>query len=338
MSDDLSLPGQDGLPDDHRSGFVAVLGRPNVGKSTLVNRLVGRKVSIVSDRPQTTRRRIAGVVSRPSYQLILLDLPGFQRPFDQLTSRMQRAVDDALGEVDAALVVLNAAETIGGGDRYIVAAAVESGTPFAVAVNKCDLVEAARVARAERIAGESAGEAPVLAVSAKTGMGTDRLLDTLVTDLPTGPRYFPDRLVSDQPLEVLVAELVREQALRRTRDEVPHALAVQVEEIAEREDRPLVEIQATIVVETESQKAIVIGKGGRAGQAHRQRRPAGDRGGRGGPGLPVPAGEGAPQVATGRGVRRTAGLIAAESLLPALLRADRPAGVVRRPRTSGVVL
>jgi len=274
MSVDPSPSGQEALPDDHRSGFVAVLGRPNVGKSTLVNRLVGRKVSIVSDRPQTTRRRIAGVVSRPSYQLVLLDLPGFQRPLDELTARMQRAVDDALGEVDVALVVLNAAETIGGGDRYIMAAAAESGTGFVVAVNKCDLVDSARVAAAERIAKETAGEAPVLAVSARTGRGSERLLDALVSDLPLGPRYFPEPIVSDQPLEMLVAELIREQALRRTRDEVPHALAVQVEEIVEREDRPLVEIEATIFVETESQKAIVIGRKGslvkRIGSAARQ--------------------------------------------------------------------
>jgi GTPase len=262
------------LPPEHRSGFVAVLGRPNVGKSTLVNCLVGRKVSIVSDRPQTTRRRIAGVVTHPEYQLVLLDLPGSQRPFDELTRRMQHHVEEALDEVDAALVVLNAAETIGGGDRYILAAAAGSGTPFLVVLNKRDLIDGRQLQGATAEAMKLAGGAPLVDISATKGTNVDRLLAELVEHLPRGPRYFPEQTVSDQPLEVLVAELVREQVLRRTRDEVPHAVAVQVEEIVERDDRPLVEITATIVVETESQKAIVIGKGGalvkRIGSAARQ--------------------------------------------------------------------
>jgi GTPase len=245
-----------------RSGFVAVLGRPNVGKSTLVNRLVGHKVSIVSDRPQTTRRRIAGVVTRPGCQLVLLDLPGFQRPFDELTRRMQRTVDDTLGEVDAVLILLNAAETMGGGDRYIVAAAVASGTPAVVALNKCDAVGEARLGTAVAQAQALAGDLPVLAVSALRGDNVETLFTALAEKLPAGPKYFPEGTFSDQPLELLVAELVREQVLRRTREEVPHAVAVQVEEIVERKDRPLVEITATVVVETDSQKAIVIGKGG----------------------------------------------------------------------------
>ncbi len=239
-----------------------MLGRPNVGKSTLVNCLVGRKVSIVSDRPQTTRRRIAGVVSQPGFQLVLLDLPGFQRPLDELTRRMQSTVDDALAEVDVALVVLNAAESLGAGDRYILAAAAASETPAVVALNKCDAVSGERRRRAEIAAAEIAAGVPLLSVSALRGDNTDQLLAAVSERLPLGPRYFPDGQASDQPLELLVAELVREQVLRRTRDEVPHAVAVKVDEISERSDRPLVEISATVVVETESQKAIVIGKGG----------------------------------------------------------------------------
>ena len=249
-----------------RSGFVAVLGRPNVGKSTLVNALVGRKVSIVSDHPQTTRRRITGVVTREDCQLVLLDLPGFQRPFDSLTRRMQAAVDDALGEVDAALVLLNAVESFGRGDRYITGAVAAAGVPAVVALNKVDLVDGPRLsARLKEARDLSGGE--VLAVSALRGDGLSAVLARLTAAMPPGPVYFPEGRQTDQPLELLVAELVREQALRLTRDEVPHAVAAEVGSITERSDRPLVEIEAVLIVETESQKAIVVGKGGRVVKA-----------------------------------------------------------------------
>jgi GTP-binding protein Era len=249
-----------------RSGFVAVLGRPNVGKSTLVNALVGRKVSIVSDHPQTTRRRITGVVTREDCQLVLLDLPGFQRPFDSLTRRMQAAVDDALGEVDAALVLLNAVESFGRGDRYITGAVAAAGVPAVVALNKVDLVDGPRLsARLKEARDLSGGE--VLAVSALRGDGLPAVLARLTAAMPPGPVYFPEGRQTDQPLELLVAELVREQALRLTRDEVPHAVAAEVGSITERSDRPLVEIEAVLIVETESQKAIVVGKGGRVVKA-----------------------------------------------------------------------
>lgn len=249
-----------------RSGFVAVLGRPNVGKSTLVNALVGRKVSIVSDHPQTTRRRITGVVTQQDCQLVLLDLPGFQRPFDSLTRRMQAAVDDALGEVDAALVLLNAVESFGRGDRYITGAVAAAGVPAVVALNKVDLVDGPRLsARLEEARDLSGSE--VLAVSALRGDGLPAVLARLTAAMPPGPVYFPEGRQTDQPLELLVAELVREQALRLTRDEVPHAVAAEVGSITERSDRPLVEIEAVLIVETESQKAIVVGKGGRVVKA-----------------------------------------------------------------------
>ena len=246
-----------------RSGFVAVLGRPNVGKSTLVNRLVGHKVSIVSDHPQTTRRRISGVVTGDGFQLVLLDLPGFQRPFDSLTRRMQATVDATLTEVDAALFMMNAAESPGGGDRYIAQAVASARTPYVAVLNKIDLVTrqvlAGRVAAAEELLG--GGE--VRAISALRGDGLPDVVESLVDAMPEGPVYFPDGEVSDQPLEMLVAELIREQALRVTREEVPHAVAVQVESITERPGDSLVEIEAFLIVEHESQKAILIGKGGR---------------------------------------------------------------------------
>ncbi len=251
------------MGDDFRSGFVAVFGRPNVGKSTLVNALVGRKVSIVSDHPQTTRRRITGVVTLDGCQIVLLDLPGFQKPFDSLTRRMQTTVDDALGEVDGALVLLNATETFGSGDRYIAQAVASSGLPALFVLNKIDLVDGRRLGARLGEARALSGGGEVLAVSALRGDGLADVLSRLEAAMPPGPVYFPDGQQSDQPLEMLMAELIREQALRLTRDEVPHAIAAEVGSITERSDRPLVEIEASLIVETESQKAIVVGKGGR---------------------------------------------------------------------------
>jgi GTP-binding protein Era len=255
------------MADEFRSGFVAVFGRPNVGKSTLVNALVGRKVSIVSDHPQTTRRRITGVVNLDGCQIVLLDLPGFQKPFDSLTRRMQTTVDDALEEVDAALVLLNATEAFGAGDRYITQAVAGAGLPAVVILNKIDLVNGPKLgARLEEARALSAN-AEVLPVSALRGDGLADVLARLDVAMPPGPMYFPEGQQSDQPLELLVAELIREQALRLTRDEVPHAIAAEVTSITERSDRPLVEIEANVIVETESQKAIVVGKGGRVVKA-----------------------------------------------------------------------
>jgi GTP-binding protein Era len=255
------------MPDDFRSGFVAVFGRPNVGKSTLVNALVGRKVSIVSDHPQTTRRRITGVVTLEACQIVLLDLPGFQKPFDSLTRRMQTTVDDALGEVDAVLVLLNATETFGSGDRYIAQAVAASGVPAVVLLNKIDLVDGPKLGARLEEARALSGGAEVLGVSALRGDGLAEVLSRLSAAMPPGPVYFPEGQQSDQPLELLIAELVREQALRVTRDEVPHAIAAEVTSITERDDKPLVEIEANVIVETESQKAIVVGKGGRVVKA-----------------------------------------------------------------------
>jgi GTP-binding protein Era len=262
-----AAPGGDAAPAGFRSGFVAVFGRPNVGKSTLVNALVGRKVSIVSDHPQTTRRRITGVVTLEECQIVLLDLPGFQRPFDSLTRRMQTTVDDALEEVDAALVLLNATESFGPGDRYIAHAVAGTRLPAVVALNKIDLVDAKRLGARLEEARAISGQSDVHPVSALRGDGLTDVLASLAAAMPPGPVYFPEGQQSDQPLELLVAELIREQALRRTRDEVPHAIAAEVGSITERTDKPLVEIEASLIVETESQKAIVVGKGGRVVKA-----------------------------------------------------------------------
>jgi GTP-binding protein Era len=247
-----------------RSGFVALAGRPNVGKSTLANAIVGTKVAIVSDKPQTTRRAIRGIATGPDWQLVLVDLPGVQRPRDALTERMQHRVERELQDADACLLVVNAEEGIGPGDRFIAQLLRSAPVPVVVVVNKIDRVrQAGTMAALQQAAGLEAGE-EVFPVSAHTGAGIRPLTEHLVTLLPEGPFYFERQQHSDQGERVRLAELVREQVLRRTREEVPHAVEVQVESIEHRHDRPggLVRIEAVVLVETESQKRILIGAGG----------------------------------------------------------------------------
>jgi GTPase len=246
-----------------RSGFVALAGRPNVGKSTLVNSMVGHKVAIVSDKPQTTRRAIRGVVTAPDrFQLVLTDLPGVQRPRDALTERMQRRVESELAEADAALVVVNGEQGVGPGDRFIAEALAGSPVPVVIAVNKVDRLDRPRTVLALNAAADlDLPDAEVFPVSARTGKGVPALVDHLAALLPEGPFYFPPDEVSDQPESVLLAELVREQVLSRTRQEVPHSVEVQVDEIRDQQD--LVIVSAFLWVETESQKGILIGHRGR---------------------------------------------------------------------------
>jgi GTPase len=246
-----------------RSGFVALAGRPNVGKSTLVNAMVGRKVAIVSDKPQTTRRAIRGVVTANDYQLVLTDLPGVQRPRDALTARMQRRVESELAEADAALFIVNGDQGVGGaGDRFIAEALGKASVPVVIAVNKVDRMNHTRTVQALTVASElGLPEAEVFPISARTGKGVAPLVDYLSALLPEGPFYFPPEDTSDQPEHVMLAELVREQVLSRTRQEVPHSVEVQVEEIVE-EREGLITVRATMWVETESQKGILIGAKG----------------------------------------------------------------------------
>jgi GTPase len=240
-----------------KSGFVAVAGRPNVGKSTLVNALTGSKVAIVSDKPHTTRHEIRGVYTNDDAQLILVDLPGWQRPIDTLTERMQGRVDDAVtSDVDAVLLVVNARERIGTGDRFVARRVFGLGIPVVIVLNKVDRLKPGHIATQMKTAAELGAFHALHPVSAKTGDGIGELRGDLVSLLPDGPLYYPPGTDTDMPLEARIAELVREQALRLTKEEVPHAVTAEVVEIDDKR------VHVRLYTETESQKQILIGKGG----------------------------------------------------------------------------
>ena len=255
-----------------RSGFVALAGRPNVGKSTLANALSGVHVAAVSPRPQTTRRRVTAVVHGTDWQAILLDMPGFQKPADGLTKRMQTAVDQAVADCDAAIFMVNAAEAVGGGDRFIAERLKSAGLPVIVVVNQVDRVAPAAIMQTIGAVAQLLDFVALHPVSALTGDGLDALKVDLAALLPEGPAYFPPGVATDQTDEELAGEIIREAALQRVRDEVPHAVAVQVEVIEPTATGRVV--RAAILVETNSQKGILVGHGGQMiraiGQASRE--------------------------------------------------------------------
>ena len=247
-----------------RSGFVAVVGRPNVGKSTLVNRLVGQKVSITSTRPQTTRGSIRGVRDGPGYQAVFVDTPGSQKPRDALRARMQRRVLDSLSESDAILLILDApqaAENVGAGDRYVARLVSRSGTSAIACINKVDLLRTREEVLPIVEAVSALGDwREIFPISAAEGSNVEPLMEAVVELLPPGPRYFPEGTVTDYPESLILAEYVREKALNVLREEVPHAVAVEVEEVEHKENVTVV--YATIHVERPTQRMIVLGKGG----------------------------------------------------------------------------
>lgn len=247
--------------DGFRSGFVAVVGRPNVGKSTLVNGLVGEKVAITSDKPQTTRSAVRGILNRDDCQVVLVDTPGYHKPRTLLGSRLNEVVRDAWSDVDLALFVVDGRAGVGRGDAKVAADLRAARCPSFLVVNKIDAMSRDAVAAALAAASELGDYDEFIPVSALTGDGTNLLADLVVERMPEGPMYYPPGTNTDQPPPVFVAELVREKLLKRTREEVPHSIAVVTEEYEEREDG-LLEIRATIFVERDSQKGIVIGKGG----------------------------------------------------------------------------
>ncbi|EAQ76025.1 MULTISPECIES: GTPase Era [unclassified Synechococcus] len=270
----LPLPQQ--APEGFRSGFVALIGRPNVGKSTLLNHLVGEKVAITSPVAQTTRNRLRAILTTPSAQLVLLDTPGIHKPHHLLGERLVKSARSAIGEVDVVLLLVDGSEPAGRGDGFIVELLRFSRAPVLVALNKSDLVDPERAAELEASyrellvlsdqradpadPGQRRSDWPLLACSASTGAGCPELVEALAARLPLGPHLYPPDAVSDQPEQLLLAELIREQVLSLTREEVPHSVAVQVERIVE--DGKRIAVLATVLVERSSQKGILIGKRG----------------------------------------------------------------------------
>lgn len=248
-----------------RSGFVGVIGRPNVGKSTLVNQLVGQKVAIVSDKPQTTRNRIHGIIHRPNGQVVLVDTPGVHQPLHRLGRYMNRVAHEAAGEVDVIWFLRDATQPRHPGDEPVAERVRQVKAPVFVVFNKADALDSGgrgRLPTQEELAQEIPNLAGVHVISALLGEGVEELLQATLALLPEGPRYYPEDWISDHPQEFVAAELIREKVLLLTRDEVPHSVAVEIERFSQRPDKPLIDIEATIYVERESQKPIIIGKGG----------------------------------------------------------------------------
>lgn len=262
----MSAPDVPHPPGATRSGFFALAGRPNVGKSTLANAIVGAKVAIVSDKPQTTRRAIRAVATGEDWQLVLVDLPGVQRPRDELTARMQRRVESELAEADGCLLVVSAQQGIGPGDRFIASLLRAAAVPVLIAANKIDRSGRAQVVGTLKDAEDLGVAQDIFPVSARTGQGVAELSCAIVGLLPAGPFYFAREQRSDQSREQLLAELIREQILARTREEVPHAVEVEIESITREPSRKtggeLMRVQAIVLSETDSQKTILIGAGG----------------------------------------------------------------------------
>ena len=254
--------------DIFKSGFVSLIGRPNVGKSTLMNALLGEKVAIISNKPQTTRTKITGVLTRPCCQIVFVDTPGIHRPKHKLGEHMVRAAHSGMGDADVVLYLVEPQEKIGRGDADILAKLGKRGGTVFLIINKIDTVEKPQllsVIDAYRLEFTNLGGfefAEVIPISAVNGENLNRLIDSVIRHLPQGPRYFPDDVLTDQPERVLAAELVREKLLHLLEDEIPHGIAVDITTFRPRETKNILDIEATIVCERESHKGIVIGKGG----------------------------------------------------------------------------
>jgi GTP-binding protein Era len=242
------------------SGFVAVVGRPNVGKSTLVNRLVGEKVAIVSDKPQTTRNRILAVLNRPDGQIVLFDTPGIHKPMHRMNERMVETAVGSLGQVDLALWLVDVTEDYGPGDRYVKDVLGRAGKPVLLGLNKIDLVPKPRLLPLIDQYRQLLDFAEIVPISALKGDNVERLAERLVAHLPEGERLYPEDFLTDQPERFFVAEMIREQILRHTREEIPYSTAVLIDSF--KEGTPVVRIEASILVERQSQKGILIGRGG----------------------------------------------------------------------------
>lgn len=251
------------MENKYRSGFAAIIGRPNVGKSTLMNRMIGEKIAITSDKPQTTRSRIQCILTREEYQIIFVDTPGLHKPKNRLGEYMVNAAMSTLSEVDVIIFVVDLAAGVGAGDKKIAEALLDIDTPVIVAFNKADKLSKEeieiQIAKFKEFYDFSDG----LVISALAGENLDKLEEKILTYLPEGPQYYPETMITDQPERVIIAEMIREKALQLLKEEVPHGIGVEIIEMKEREDKPMIDIHAIIHCEKKSHKSIIIGKGGK---------------------------------------------------------------------------
>jgi GTPase len=247
-----------------RSGFVALVGRPNAGKSTLTNAIVGNKIAITSDTPQTTRSRLRAVFDRDDAQLVIVDTPGLHRPKDALGEELNRAALKSLQDVDAVAMLVDASQPVGKGDVWVAGHVAPVTVPKILVITKADIASSTEIDRQIERASALAAFDHVLVVSAVDGRGVSGFAETVIQTLPEGPRWFPRDMPSDQPVEMMIAEFVREKILRTTREEVPHAVGVAVDDFTYDDRKDMYRIWAIIYVERDSQKGIIIGKGGAA--------------------------------------------------------------------------
>ena len=260
--------------NEYRSGFVSIIGSPNVGKSTLLNKLIGQKIAIVTDGAQTTRNKITGVLTRPTYQIVFLDTPGVTNPKNKLGEYMQKIAYDAMNEVEAILFMADATEGVRERDLALLEKLSTAKAPVVAFINKTDVASLGQANEAAEILEQQGFLKAILRGSAQNGKGLDELENTLRDLMVPGPQYFPEDMVTDQPERIICAELIREKALLLLREEVPHGVGVGVDKMERREDRDMMDIYATIYCERESHKGIIIGKGGsmlkRIGQESRK--------------------------------------------------------------------
>ncbi|MCM3710859.1 GTPase Era [Sporosarcina luteola] len=248
--------------NNFKSGFISIIGRPNVGKSTFLNRVVGQKIAIMSDKPQTTRNKVQGVVTTDNSQMVFIDTPGIHKPKHKLGDFMVKSARNTLKEVDVIMFMVNADEPIGGGDRFIIDLLQNTETPVFLVINKIDLVHPDDLLTTITSYTKEYDFAEVVPLSALNGNNVERLMETLTKYLPEGPKYYPDDQVTDHPERFIISEFIREKVLHLTREEIPHSVAVVIEKIERDESRGLVDVAATIIVDRDSQKGIVIGKKG----------------------------------------------------------------------------
>ena len=248
--------------ENYHSGFIAIIGRPNVGKSTFMNYVIGQKVAIMSDKPQTTRNKIQGVLTTDTYQLIFIDTPGIHKPKHRLGDFMVKSSIDTLNEVDAIMFMVNAKEGYGKGDEFIIEKLKGISQPVLLVINKIDEVHKDELLPLIDQYREKLPFAEVVPISALQGNNVDRLLEVLVDQLPEGPQYYPEDHVTDHPERFIISELIREKVLHHTREEIPHSVAVIIESIKKQENKDIIDVQATVIVERKSQKGIIIGKQG----------------------------------------------------------------------------